>query len=197
MKEQTDDVLNDIADKELDRWLSAQPLLPSSPSFCNAVMSEIEQRQPLWKRLTQKLWKPRIVQWNIPGAVFSFTLALALGFSLALFSGIQTKQSELAQVLPYDMQPGMVSDHRLVQFEFQAPQAEHVELVGDFSQWQKKIPMIKTSNGVWVVEIALDDGSYEYAFVVDKARLIQDPDAKVLRDDGFGNRNAVRTVTSI
>lgn len=184
------DQLKKQQDERLERWLAATPLLPSSPRFCDAVMNEVEQRQPWWQGIKQAIWRPRTLQWNIPTAAVSFSFLMAMGVGLNLFSSAPTSSPELAQTTTD-------TNALAVHFELQAPQASHVSVVGDFSQWQKKIPMVKQPSGTWVVEIPLEQGSYEYAFVVDKTRWIQDPNARVLRDDGFGNRNAVLTVASI
>lgn len=190
MNTDAEEQLTKQEDARLERWLAATPLLPSSPSFCDAVMKEIEQSQPWWQGVKQSIWRPRTLQWNIPAAAVSFTFLVAMGIGLYQSPSAPSNQPELAQNTT-DAQA------MAVHFELQAPDAGHVAVVGDFSQWQKQIPMVKQSNGTWVVDIPLTQGSYEYAFVVDKNRWVQDPKARVHRDDGFGNRNAVLAVNSI
>ena len=53
-------------------------------------------------------------------------------------------------------------------FRFEAPQAEAVLLVGDFSQWQNApIVMVKGAAGVWHATVALPPGRHRYRFLVD------------------------------
>jgi hypothetical protein len=37
----------------------------------------------------------------------------------------------------------------------------------------------------------LPDGRYEYMFLVDGQKMIQDPEALIHQEDGFGNQNSV------
>lgn len=191
MNTDSEEQLTQQEDERLERWLAATPLLPSSPSFCDVVMNEIEQSQSWWQGVKHRIWRSRTLQWNIPTAAVSFIFLVAMGIGL-----YQLPSAPFSQ-LPELAQNTTDAQAMVVHFELQAPDARHVAVVGDFSQWQKQIPMVKQSDGTWVVEIPLSQGSYEYAFVVDKNHWVQDPKARVHRDDGFGNRNAVLTVNSI
>lgn len=59
------------------------------------------------------------------------------------------------------------TDLKEADFEFKAPQAKEVYVVGDFSGWEKKIRLRRFSTGVWRKKIPLRSGRYEYKFVVD------------------------------
>ncbi len=53
-------------------------------------------------------------------------------------------------------------------FSFTAPAAVWVELVGDFTQWQKQaIGMRKDADGVWRATVQLAPGEHYYRFLVD------------------------------
>lgn len=168
-------------EQRLDEWLSSAPRVATSREFTAQVMSRIEHRQPTWReRVREFLLAPHALRWNMAGAaaVFSLVVAVTLGF----------------QVLPSrDPAPG--AELATVSFEIRAPQAEQVALAGNFSDWQPRIPLRKSDNGRWIAEVELPPGSYEYAFVLDGDRWVADPRAASSRDDGFGNRNSVRTVS--
>jgi hypothetical protein len=81
----------------------------------------------------------------------------------------------------------------LHRFEFTAPEAREVCLVGDFNAWEVcRMPLQKNpETGQWVLEVPLSPGRHEYMFVVDKEAWVTDPTAPAQVDDGFGNQNAV------
>ena len=57
---------------------------------------------------------------------------------------------------------------RTMYFRLEAPEAQHVSVVGDFNAWdQEKHPLRQDANGVWVCQMPLPAGHYAYAFVVD------------------------------
>lgn len=64
-----------------------------------------------------------------------------------------------------------------VRFVFVAPGAARVSVVGDFNQWNASaMPMRRLGDGTWIADVAIDPGSYAYAFVVD-GRIEVDPSA--------------------
>jgi 1,4-alpha-glucan branching enzyme len=53
-------------------------------------------------------------------------------------------------------------------FDFYAPEAREVFVVGEFNGWNAKAtPMARGADGVWRVELTLPPGFYRYNFVVD------------------------------
>jgi Carbohydrate-binding module 48 (Isoamylase N-terminal domain) len=83
-----------------------------------------------------------------------------------------------------------------VQFMLVAPNASRVSLVGDFNDWQAgATPMAGTvADGLWTVTVPLAPGRYRYAFLVDGATWVPDPDAPRTIDDDFGRPNSVLTI---
>jgi 1,4-alpha-glucan branching enzyme len=78
-----------------------------------------------------------------------------------------------------------------VRFTLQAPDAGKVFLVGDFNGWNPAaIPLRRSADGTWEVEVPLPPGRYAYSFMVDGA-LATDPSAPQARDDDFGSVNSV------
>jgi len=77
---------------------------------------------------------------------------------------------------------------RLVRLMFDAPDAQRVEVAGDFNGWgATPTPLVRDERSrYWSVTLALHDGEHRYAFVVDDTRWTPDPraDSTVEGDDG-------------
>jgi len=85
-----------------------------------------------------------------------------------------------------------------VQFLVDAPSAETVHLVGDFTGWQPTIALEDADgDGTWSGRVPLLPGVHEYMFVIDGSSWVTDPNAAGYQDDGFGQRNAVVSVADI
>ncbi|MBK9302391.1 MAG: hypothetical protein IPM94_00395 [bacterium] len=81
-----------------------------------------------------------------------------------------------------------------VTFVHRAPGAKEVTLAGSFNGWKAfDLALKDTGGGVWAVVVPLDEGTYEYKFVVDGAWR-QDPANPVGKDDGYGGQNSVVVV---
>jgi 1,4-alpha-glucan branching enzyme len=79
-------------------------------------------------------------------------------------------------------------------FEFAAPTAKHVELVGDFTHWQEKpIHLRKNNDGIWRTTVNLQLGPHEYRFLVDD-QWCDDPKCAQHVPNPFGGQNDVRQV---
>jgi 1,4-alpha-glucan branching enzyme len=80
-------------------------------------------------------------------------------------------------------------------FSIKEPQATNVQLVGEFSEWEKTpIKLKKQKNGLWTARVPLPPGSYQYRFVVD-GRWRDDPTCPTRVPNPFGEMNCVREVT--
>jgi 1,4-alpha-glucan branching enzyme len=86
---------------------------------------------------------------------------------------------------------------KLVQeFFYSAPEANSVQLVGDFTHWQSKpINLVKQVDGVWKTSIALAGGTYHYRFLVD-GTWCDDPQCTLRIPNIFGSHNMVREVSN-
>jgi len=74
-----------------------------------------------------------------------------------------------------------------------APSASEVVLVGSFNNWEATPLQDEDLDGIWRVELELDPGRYEYAFVVDGQWWGQDPAAdETVRS--YGGYNSVRYI---
>jgi hypothetical protein len=64
-----------------------------------------------------------------------------------------------------------------VNFYFAAPKAEVVSLVGEFNHWNPEAhPMKRRDDGTWHLQLALNHGHHQYAYLVDGKRFL-DPAA--------------------
>lgn len=79
-------------------------------------------------------------------------------------------------------------------FSLVAPTAKNVQLVGDFTQWQKKpINMQKSADGVWRATIEIEPGVHPYRFLVD-GQWRDDPACLQHQPNPYGGQDAVRQV---
>jgi len=86
------------------------------------------------------------------------------------------------------------SKTKKVPFEFMAPDARKVYLVGDFNSWDTSAnPMKKDKKGVWKAAVSLKPGKYEYRFLVD-GNWENDPSCTGCVSNEFGSKNCVRIV---
>jgi 1,4-alpha-glucan branching enzyme len=75
---------------------------------------------------------------------------------------------------------------RRVVFSITAPADARVHLIGDFNEWNhESTPLEHLGDGLWEVALRLDEGVYEYKFVVDgKLRLDPSNPEEVVASDG-------------
>ena len=80
------------------------------------------------------------------------------------------------------------------EFFYRAPEANSVQLVGDFTHWQRKpINLVKQVDGVWKTSVPLAAGTYHYRFLVDGV-WCDDPQCTLRIPNIFGSHNMVREV---
>lgn len=81
-----------------------------------------------------------------------------------------------------------------VQFEFLAPEAREVYLVGDFNNWDITAhPMKRDKKEVWKTSLSLKPGRYEYQFFKD-GNWENDPSCSFCVPNEFGSQNCVRII---
>jgi hypothetical protein len=171
------------AERRLEQWLARAPQLPPSPGFQARVLRAIEAGPPpLGARLRAFLSRPHTLRWNVGGLALAGVAAIAIALGWTLYRPYGAPVTE----------PGLVS----VRFVLHEPGAQQVRLAGDFTGWQARVPLARADGGRWVAELRLAPGQYEYVFVIDSERWIEDPAATRFRDDGFGRRNALLTVAA-
>ncbi len=80
-------------------------------------------------------------------------------------------------------------------FSFNAPGALSVQLVADFTHWEKSpINLRKGSDGVWRTAVDLEPGTYHYRFLVD-GQWRDDPECTLRVPNPYGGTNTVRKVS--
>jgi len=76
-------------------------------------------------------------------------------------------------------------------FSIIAPEAQCVQLAGDFNSWDPNAhPLEKKSDEMWVINLDLSPGRYEYKFLVD-GQWQNDPDCSDFASNPFGGENSV------
>lgn len=172
---------------EAARWSAlAEDIRRSSPSgaplgFETRVLEALDDaRSPARPRWVEWLLRPRLVPVP-PAAVLAAAAMIAIVALIGLPGG------------------GAVDDSRVyVQFVVDAPAAETVHLVGDFTEWQPTVELTDLDgDGVWSGRVPLLPGVHEYMFVIDGADWITDPNAAGYQDDGFGQQNALVAVSGL
>lgn len=84
---------------------------------------------------------------------------------------------------------------RAVNFICNAPQAQSVELVGDFNNWDPTVhKMQKRPDGAWFITVELKHGHHRYAFRVD-GKLQLDPKAQGIARNDQGERVSLIAVS--
>lgn len=76
-----------------------------------------------------------------------------------------------------------------VVFKYLIKTAREVHLIGTFTNWQDKVPMVK-SDGDYVTIVDLPEGEHQYKFVVD-GRWEHDPNQACVNDNFNGKNNIV------
>ena len=86
------------------------------------------------------------------------------------------------------------SNHRTQTFSFHAPEAMSVQLVGDFTHWEKQpINLQKGADGVWHATVVLEPGTHHYRFLVN-GEWRDDPDCILREPNPYGSHNMMRRV---
>src|SRR5262245_58800305 len=83
-----------------------------------------------------------------------------------------------------------------VTFEFRAPCATRVCVVGDFNGWDPEAtPLRRAARGdAWTAQIPVQRGLHAYAFVIDGSDWAADPRAPLAPEATFGRRNSLLIV---
>jgi len=91
--------------------------------------------------------------------------------------------------------PPRVEKGRLV-FLYHDDEAKSVSLVGDFNSWNTaRTPLRKDESGLWLAEVeAPRAGTYQYKFIVDGSRWLEDPSNGMKVPDNYGGLNSVLAI---
>lgn len=168
-----------------------------APSWLqHAVMRELPPRRPSrFARAVEWLAQPQTLRIRplSAGALAAAALAAVLvwpGSESQVEPGPRAASS--VQAVDVETDDGRV----YVQFVYIAPRASSVTVAGDFNDWSPAEFSLRDpdGDGVWSGRLPLSPGLHKYMYVVD-GEWVTDPSAERYVDDGFGNRNALITVT--
>jgi len=88
-----------------------------------------------------------------------------------------------------------VENGRLL-FVFHDDSAESVSVAGDFNGWNQ-LALERNGSGLWSTEIAVrQSGRFEYKFIIDGQRWIEDPSNGMKVPDSYGGLNSVIVLTT-
>ena len=85
----------------------------------------------------------------------------------------------------------------LVRLVIPAPRARTVEVMGDFTSWEKTVGLEPIGNGLWAGDIEVPAGRYRYVIIIDGKEMRPDPAARQVVDDGFGGKSSVLDIGRI
>ena len=90
--------------------------------------------------------------------------------------------------------PPRVSNGHIV-FVYHDDVAENVALAGDFNGWTGSNSLVRNSEGLWMTQIETPGaGRYQYKFIVDGKRWIEDPSNGMKTPDGYGALNSLLVI---
>lgn len=90
------------------------------------------------------------------------------------------------------IKPGVYKKADKIMLVFEAPEGtKTVAVTGDFNSWDTKgISLTIISGNLWKVILQLQNGIYQYKYLVDGKEVL-DPNAEAYSPDGKGGKNAV------
>jgi 1,4-alpha-glucan branching enzyme len=93
--------------------------------------------------------------------------------------------------------PPRVEKGRLL-FVFHDDEAASVSVAGDFNEWdQLATPLKRNNEGLWSTNIIVPRlARFEYKFIVNGQRWIEDPNNGMKAPDNFGGLNSVIVMTT-
>jgi serine protease AprX len=91
--------------------------------------------------------------------------------------------------------PPRVENGRLM-FVFHDDSAQNVSVAGDFNDWNHDAtPLKRNSSGLWLTEIAIPRaGRFEYKFIINGRRWIEDPSNGMKAPNNYGGLNSVLVI---
>lgn len=184
-----DPVLNEEFDDLLRvvRAVETGERIPAPPFFTASVMQQLKPKKATTgMRFRDFVLKGRVLRWNMATA-FAAMLLVALVVMLA--NRQRNAPVETAMI-------GQQEQTVTVTMKLHAPEAHRVAVAGTFNKWKTDTHVLtKQENGIWTISVPLKPGEHSYMFVVDGKAWVTDPNADAYRDDGFGNKNAVKRVS--
>lgn len=158
------------------------------------IMARIAPRQPLWRRAMIWLLTPQPLRITPLWPASALAVMAILGVFAAGMSP-RDREAGFRATRAAEIEPSTEQTVR-VEFSIRVDGAEDVELIGSFNNWKSQGYRMTPSgrDGTWTISIPLPRGHHEYAFILDRTRIVPDPAALLHKDDGFGNINSIIVV---
>jgi Glycogen recognition site of AMP-activated protein kinase len=121
------------------------------------------------------------------GAITARTMRDDVGANAVIAQATDSGVASVASAELPSLMPVVATSSRPIVFEFDAPDARSVQVLGDFNRWSRDVQkMQRTGDGHWRVTTLLPPGRYVYAFLVDGQRFERDPARDPIEDRDFG-----------
>ena len=108
---------------------------------------------------------------------------------------VELAKTELHALNVVGCKPPRVENGRLM-FVFHDDSAQSVSVAGDFNEWSHvATPLKRNESGLWFTEIVVPGtGRFEYKFIVNGRRWIEDPSHGMKAPDNYGGLNSVLVI---
>jgi 1,4-alpha-glucan branching enzyme len=84
------------------------------------------------------------------------------------------------------------NSHVRVTFVLERPDAETVQIAGDFTEWQASKAMRRSPEGPWRIAVELPSGrEYSFRYLVNGVQWVNDPSADKYVANPYGSENSV------
>ena len=114
-------------------------------------------------------------------------------FSLQVSAGGLKSQTDTVSVYAFNRQ-SKLTEFSFHEKNFPVP-VVNVNLAGEFNRWQPtQTALLKISDSLWQIQLPLENGEYEYKFVVNESNWIPDPVNPFRVADGWQGVNSVKSV---
>lgn len=175
--------------RRLAGLIARMPDDPPPPGITAAVMRRIQPKQ-ISRR--QKWTRRLLMAWPLlPVRAITAVAAVVL-----IVGSFAAKEFYAGRKLPATGVTATDHGRMAVTLVLDWPAARKVTVIGSFNHWNPDGYQMhrNSAEAPWQLILELGQGKYQYAFVIDDQRVVPDPGALWLVDDGFGNRNSALIV---
>ena len=185
----TDPLESGEREAEAFRRAYARTPVPASEARARAIASAIAGRRP---------YRSMFGRWFEPSLTLRPVVAVGAAIALLAAGALLAHRFD-GRTRPIEGSSGPATAAvatQAVHFVFVDRSASRVALVGDFNGWAAEASPLhrNPSDGAWVITVALSPGWHSYAFLVNGADWVADPQAPLAPADGFGTPRSVVVV---
>ncbi len=174
---------------DLDEKIEFVEGVHQNKEFKNQAVELLEQEQQLQGDFSTNAPDLRIpMKPQVKQSSFKFWFPSLAGFATACILLITIFLNWSSVPVKHNLER-----HRFVIYQ---PEAEHAEIIGNFTGWSP-LAMKKIGNsGYWSISIELPQGEYHYSYLLENGRQIADPTVLTREQDDFGGVNSIIKVTT-